>query len=179
MLRTELPAASVILDEAIQLADQDSVDREFALDDTRTLLVDGGRPGSSIIMDHAVALASEARHIWYVSQFSPAPALARTMKRCPGMIEAKFNNPKNSEHLPGKVAALVDRLITAVPNAYDGDPRIHAKVLVVEKSDGMLEAISGSHNFSAWGVRFGTKEMALQTRNQSDCEQLREYAISV
>jgi len=143
------------------------------------ILVDGGRRGRSIIVDQSANLAAGAQRAWYVSQYSPGRKLeSELIKLLRDNLKAWFNTPASSKSLD-KVSAAIDMKVTRLPNRYKGNQRIHAKFLVVQKPDGRYAAITGSNNFSDWGVRFGTKEAALYTRNQDICRQLIKFAESL
>ncbi len=180
MLRTEVPVARQALVRAAELSlpGVEEHDATVSIDPERTLLIDAGTQGSSVILEHAIDLARRAMGgVWYMSQYSPAPRLARALRSRvpPDRIHASFNRPRNASNLHHRLESLVDNRISAIANNYSGMPRVHGKALVVRTSDGTFEAITGSHNFCQWGVTLGTKEVALHTTNQDDCAQLVEF----
>lgn len=143
------------------------------------ILVDGGRQGHSLIFDEATKLVEKAEQAWYVSQFSPGYRLEKELKRLPRESCKIWFNSVASSDVRDKWSALIDSKVSKLDNHYKGTRRIHAKFLVVQKSDGSYSAITGSHNFSDWGVRFGTKEAALYTIDQVLCRQLISFAESL
>lgn len=183
MLRTKALAVGEALLRVAELSppDVERHDAVLPIDSERTLLFDSGMRRSSVILEHTVQLAAQAEQVWYLSQFSPAPQIVKAMQARipPSHITAKFNQPQNSGRPREWMAAYIDKIATTLHNSYTGKNRIHGKAFVARKPDGTLEAITGSHNFSGWGVEFGTKELALQTTSQADCEQLVNYIENI
>lgn len=167
------------LNELTKRQPSDSGDWQMIVDESSKILVDGGRREKSLILDEATEISKGAKQAWYVSQFSPGRQLERQLLRLPhDNLKAWFNTVASSE-MRDKPAALIDKFLSKLSNQYKGVRRIHAKFIVVQKADGSYAAITGSHNFSDWGVRFGTKEAALYTTDQLLCKQLIAFAESL
>ena len=144
-----------------------------------SVLVDGGRRNHSLILESAAKLAATAKYAWYVSQYSPGRQLEAELTELPSdRSKAWFNVPMSSKG-SDKLSAAIDMRLTKLANRYRGGKRIHAKYLVIQRPDSTYAAITGSNNFSDWGVRFGTKEAALYTTNQDICQWLIEFAESL
>lgn len=154
----------------------DGVDKAIHVSHEYTVLADSGAKGESIILDQSVELAKTAKSAWFVSQLSPGRSLEKALLEIPSKSrQILYNSPASSMGREVPVA-YVDNRLSKLTNHYKGNRRLHAKFLVAEKPDGSFEAITGSHNLSDWGVRFGTKELALRTTNQFICMKLVEYA---
>lgn len=166
------------LHELIERQPIDSTDWREQLGSDQ-ILVDGGTRGSSLIFDEAAKLAMSAKRAWYVSQFSPGYKLEKALRCLPRESYKAWFNSVVSSDIRDKWSALIDSKVSRLDNRYKGTRRIHAKFLVVQKVDGSCSAITGSHNFSDWGVRFGTKEAALYTTDQALCYLLIKFAESL
>ena len=142
-------------------------DREYALDENTSLLLDAGRPRQSLIFENALRLIDEAKE-WIVltCQYFPNSTtgkhLAAAYKR--GVrVSIYYNHP--SIHRPGfntLIHAVVLRERTRHPSALFHEqlhkkvPYVHAKLLANEKS-----CMIGSHNYVVTGVNLGTAELTL------------------
>ena len=155
-------------------------DYRIVIDDANALLVDGGAKNHSLIFDSAVAMVHDVEKAWYVSQFLPGKALERKLlEEVPPENLTVLANTASSSQGRAKLIARIDTLFSRVNNRYTGRRRVHAKFIVVQKKDGSYEAITGSNNFSDWGIRFGTKEAALHTTDQATCEALIRFTQSL
>lgn len=150
-------------------------DYAVALSASDTLLADGGKRGQSIILEQACAIVRGAKRVWYVSQFAPSGRLAGLLRRSRAEVVA-FNTARTATSLLDTVGYRVLNYRFQAYNQYQGDRKIHAKYIVAEQADGRLISLTGSHNFNATGVQFGTQETAILTYNQSLGRQLISYA---
>ena len=116
-----------------------------------------------------------AKRVWYVSQFAPSGQLARLIHQSKTEIVA-FNTARTATSLLDAVGYRALNYRFQAYNQYQGDRKIHAKYIVAEQADGRLVSLTGSHNFNATGVRFGTQETAILTYDQSLGQQLIHYA---
>ena len=129
----------------------------------------------SIILEQACAIVRGAKRVWYVSQFAPSGQLARLIRQSKTEIVA-FNTARTATSLLDTVGYRVLNYCFQAYNQYQGDRKIHAKYIVAEQADGQLISLTGSHNFNATGVQFGTQETAILTYDQSLGRQLISYA---
>lgn len=150
-------------------------DYAVALSASDTLLADGGKRGQSIILEQACAIVRGAKRVWYVSQFAPSGRLAGLLRRSRAEVVA-FNTARTATSLLDTVGYRVLNYRFQAYNQYQGDRKIHAKYIVAEQANGRLISLTGSHNFNATGVRFGTQETAILTYDQSLGRQLISYA---
>ncbi|HEY4160507.1 MAG TPA: phospholipase D-like domain-containing protein [Candidatus Saccharimonadales bacterium] len=146
-------------------------DVQRQIDGDTTLLIDAGVPRQSRILDAALQLIDEAQErIFMTCQYFPGGRtgqhLAAAMRR--GVDVTLYYSPPSVHGLqtPGHYlyelherghnpAGLFKHRLPA------GYPKLHAKVLVTEKG-----AMLGSHNYVVQGVRLGTAEIALCSRNK-------------
>ena len=139
------------------------------------LLIDSGEKNESMIYERAVELAKQAESILFVSQYCPTGKLAKILQRKKATIY--YNQPKNA-HRWTKLMLRFSRLTTGLKSRYKKSTYLHAKFIVFTMNDGSKVALSGSHNFSYTGVRFGTREVELETSDKKVIEQLEEFYIA-
>ncbi len=139
-----------------------------------TILFDGGLFGSSIIYKRAVALATQANKITLVSQYCPSGKLSRTLHKKGKKVKLYFNHPKNATFLNGLLIQW-NILTTGNKTLYKKRNYLHAKFMIFEMPDGSKTAITGSYNFSFSSVFFGTREVALETKDPTIIAELEEF----
>lgn len=147
-------------------------DSSYIIDTQNTVLLDGGKPHQSIIYDTAIEYAKKAEEIIYVSQMAPSGRLAEALSAKP--VTYYLNTPYSMSPLGG-VAEFINQKRYRFPNAYAGKLYIHAKYMLFTMPRGEKIALSGSHNFSERGVNYGTKEIALLTKDESLWDSLYSY----
>ena len=140
-----------------------------------TLLIDSGEKNESMIYERAVELAEQADSILFVSQYCPTGRLAKILRHKKATIY--YNQPKNA-HRWTKLMLRFSRLTTGLKSRYKKPTYLHAKFIIYTMNDGSKVALTGSHNFSYTGVRFGTREVELETTDKKVISQLEEFYIS-
>jgi cardiolipin synthase len=140
--------------------------------DGNSVMFDGGIIAHSAIYRRAVELAKEAEHILFVSQYCPTGKLARVFKQRD--VKLYFNRPENANPLNGTLIRL-SMATSGFKTLYQKSTYIHAKFIVFTMKDGSKVAITGSHNFAYTGVLFGTREIALETKDPSIISQLESF----
>ena len=149
-------------------------DLTVAVSPSATLLVDAGAPGRSLIMDQSLKLIDEAaEQIFIATQLFPGGVVARHLfaaHRRGVRITIVFNHPslfKWPDRLAQQVYQLAHRQYPAsfFSRVHRGPSYLHVKILASEQA-----AIIGSHNFSTFGVSFGTAETALLVRDPAFAE---------
>lgn len=146
--------------------------RKYSLDDKTTVFLDGGLPGSSIIYSRACKLALPASSSIIVSQYCPSGKLARIINKKPYTLF--FNSVKNANSL-NRFMIATGKLTTNLLNSYTKKNYLHAKLAIFTMHDGSKVALSGSHNLSYSGVLFGTREIAIETTDESIIAQLESF----
>ncbi len=136
------------------------------------VLVDAGRPRDSIIYRRACALARNAERIVLVSQYCPDGTLGRLIQRKPHKLY--FNPPDNATGF-NKALIRVGMFMSGNRTRYRRPQYLHAKCMIFDMGGGKKVAITGSHNFSTGGVRLGTREIALVTRDPDTIAQLERF----
>ena len=139
-----------------------------------TVLFDGGLVGESIIYRRATALAQLAQRITLVSQYSPTGKLARALRDKNKQVELYFNPPQNATLL-NRALIQFGMWTSHVSTLYQKRQYLHAKFIIFEMLDGSKVAITGSHNFNHTGVVFGTREIALETKDPAIITQLEQF----
>jgi len=177
MLRAENSAlADWLWDTSMERISNRKTDTHHVLNDTDEIIIDGGEKGSSSIYVAACQLAKAADSLIYLSKLSPSGELAALLRK---KKTTYITNTVRSAWSFDKLVIVLNTMTNgAYDNKYDGEDCIHAKCLIGKHPDGTLEAITGSHNFSELGVKFGTQEMALHTRDQALCRKLAAYATT-
>lgn len=146
----------------------------YELDNYRVLL-DGGIIGQSIIYRRIIELSEQATKIVFVSQYCPTGKLARILKTKDSTLY--FNQPKQA-HGMNRIAITVAKWMTGLKSSYRRPTYLHAKCMIFELEDGSKVAVSGSHNFAHAGVLLGTREVALETTDQSIIDELEHFIAS-
>lgn len=136
------------------------------------LLIDSGGRGESMIYERAVELAEQSQSILFISQYCPTGRLAKVLRRKKATIY--YNQPKNT-HRWTNLMLRFSRLTTGLKSKYKKPTYLHGKFIIFTMHDGSKVALTGSHNFSYSGVRFGTREVELETRDKKIISQLEKY----
>lgn len=159
-----------------------NTDRRLDLANDKSLLIDSGKSGQSIILKNAYQLIDEAeKHIFLTCQYFPGGETGQRLKAAfeRGVQVDIFFSHQSVHGLEAPahhLYALLER--RRVPSSFfvnrlaKGLPKLHAKVLCTEKG-----ALLGSHNFMAQGVRFGTAEIALRHDSPDFSEKLRTFML--
>lgn len=137
-----------------------------------TVYIDSGQPGNSAIYERACELASKAQKITLVSQYCPSGPLAALLRQKNARVY--FNQPINTSFYT-RLFIYATMRRAHLRSLYKKQQYIHAKFIIFEMPSGQTIALTGSHNFSYGGVKFGTKEIALETTNRQVCRQLEEF----
>lgn len=145
----------------------------FELDGNNRALFDGGIIGQSIIYRRICALTEKAEHVLFVSQYCPTSKLSRLLKKTPHTLY--FNQPEQASFL-NKILIRTSMFFTRFTSSYQRKNYLHAKFMVFTMKDGSKIAITGSHNFAYTGVLFGTREIALETKDPAVISQLEAFA---
>jgi len=140
--------------------------------DGQTILFDGGIVTQSIIYRRVCELAEQAQDITLVSQYCPTGKLARILKKRPHQLF--FNHPENATGM-NKALIRLSMFTTGFRSAYLRDTYLHAKLVIFTMKNGSKVAITGSHNFAYAGVMFGTREVALETKDPAIITQLETF----
>jgi cardiolipin synthase A/B len=136
------------------------------------VLVDAGKRNDSIIYERACSLAERAKHITLISQYCPDGRLGRLIKKTPH--EMYFNPPSNASGF-NKALIWTGMRLSGLRSLYSRKQYLHAKCMVFDLGEGRKVALTGSHNFVWGGVRFGTREIALQTRDPAVIAQIERF----
>lgn len=156
------------------LGDADIV---YPVDALTDLIIDVGVPGQSIIYERALNAIDNAENwLTLTCQFFPSGKTARALaKTIPRGVDSYvfFNNAAQSRLGGGIMNALRTLSTTVTPKELfrgeldDDMSFLHAKILATEK-----EAVLGSHNLINAGVRLGTAEIALCSKNPRTIQQI-------
>jgi cardiolipin synthase len=140
--------------------------------DNFSVLFDGGIIGHSIIYKRACELAKAADSVVFVSQYCPTGKLARILKTKPTQLY--FNRPEQASVL-NKALLWFSQTVSGLRTSYKKDTYLHAKYIIFTLPDGSKTALSGSHNFAYSVVLFGTREVALETKDPAIISQLESF----
>lgn len=140
--------------------------------DNAIVLFDGGVMGHSIIYKRACALAEAATEIVFVSQYCPTGKLARILKKKPYHL---FFNRIEQATILNKILLWINTHISGLTTEYLREQYLHAKYIIFTMPNGEKVAITGSHNFAYTGVLFGTREVALETKDPAIIQQLEAF----
>lgn len=184
MLKTDNPsivlALSTLFDESLN--DVLQVDRNIPCDQNNILLVDGGEPGESIIIQNAYDIMNnEADSIVLISPYPPAGKLLSQLNNAVKRgVKVKFITSSKGSlvSFAPKVSQLVHQIGTRKPlfSILHVDGIVHAKALL---ACGNREAMIGSHNFDEIFVKLGTEEVSLRTCEPAIISELDGYISSL
>lgn len=149
----------------------------YIINDKSEFFIDSGKTGYSTIYNHACKLAKKARAITYVSQYYPTGRLGHYLKDT--KTTYYINRPGNAKGLANKLMLIFDMLRCRIKNNYHKRRYLHAKFIIFTMQDGSEVAITGSHNFSYAGVRYGTIEVAMKTSDPNIISQLRSFVYKI
>jgi len=135
------------------------------------IYVDSGVRHESLIYDRVCSLAKEAEHILIVTQYCPSGTLARLLT---GKSDVYYNQP-NVVAYPANMLISYTQQRTGLRSLYGRAEYLHAKLMIFTMPDGKKVAMTGSHNFAHSGVRFGTREVALETANGDIIAQIEAF----
>lgn len=153
---------------AVAAKDQD-LSRE--VDKRTTLMIDVGRPDQSLIYEKAWSIMNDAqKSLFMACQYFPNGSTARLLRQAKrGGVDVSivFNHP--SKH--GLTHSLIQYPVTWFerlrnpPAFFSGQlpktqPKLHAKLIASEQA-----VMIGSHNYVPAGVKWGTAEIALLSRD--------------
>lgn len=145
-----------------------------SINETDTLYIDSASPRSSSIYQRACELAELSKSVLFVSQFYPTGPLGAILKK--KKTTYYMNRTSLMTNFLSKGMQRFDAFRSGIVNSYTRENYLHAKCIIFTMQDGTKIALSGSHNFSYAGVKFGTVECNLETSNQKTIEQI-EYFI--
>ena len=149
-------------------------DKEAVIDHTTSALIDGGVHGRSIIYERALELANKSKEIYLVSRMCPSGSLGSAISDLNG--SCYFNRPSHMT-FPTNYSIIIDQLRTGVKNQYLVNKNVHAKFILFKHLDGTKSFISGSNNFNWRGVKFGTKEIAVYSKDEQLWQELYDYML--
>lgn len=125
------------------------------------VVYDSGKSHNSPILNRALQYAGASNSIIYVSKMAPDGQILKQIKRTEGNV--LYNSVYSSRtSTMTKLAALLAGRGVPPKNEYSAHQGyLHMKCLLMKASNGSTTVVTGSHNFSSLGVRFGTEELAL------------------
>ncbi len=148
-------------------------DKIVNINKENSLLIDSGKKGQSIIYNEAINAINNAKEdISYISQFLPdfkiLFALQKAVKRGLAVEIIVHSNSIAEKKIRHKIEQILFNLSNInLSNLYEQSEKyIHAKMIILDKNAPNSSLIIGSHNFSTFGVLFGTSEIALNTKDK-------------
>lgn len=143
------------------------------IDEKSFLYIDSAEPYGSAVYRRACDISKDAVSALYVSQFYPTGELGANLEK----ISTTYytNRPEQMANRLTKFFMLFDKFRSKIENQYTRKSYLHAKFIIFTMEDGSKIVITGSHNFSFAGVRFGTIEVALETRDESVISQIESF----
>ena len=90
-------------------------------------------------------------------------------------LVALYFNRREQASLLNRILLWFSTTVSGLRTEYEKKPYLHAKFIIFTMPDGKKVAISGSHNFAYTGVLFGTREIALETKDPAIIEQLESF----
>lgn len=179
MVKIEDPEMVEALVQQFGRVNKDRLKEDSVIFDNGTskILVDCGKPNSSLVLDTATDLAKSAKiKAACVSQFMPDPTIFKALHQA-------FENGGVGEFLTtskqGGITSLMSfaNLAASLYSYYNKvfiytfPESLHAKLLLVDGKTAMF----GSHNFVDRGVKLGTEEIAMVSSDPTLVANLMEY----
>ncbi len=153
-------------------------DMSIACTDETTLLIDGGRINHSIILRHAVELVQRAtKDIKIISPIIPDAALLRALNSAiENGISVQVIIPETKKltgvfEILNKFNTFVMKIKRRTIPLTVKNHMIHAKLLIIDEE----EVLFGSHNLTSRGVRMGTEEIAVRSKNHILVQGIRKF----
>lgn len=179
MLHAKDPALAAYLRQEhtrIIHAPQEYIGSSYEIDSASICYIDSAEPYDSVIYREACLLAQNAISATYVSQYYPTGKLGSYLKK----INTTYymNRPRHMRRL-AKLMLTFDSIRCNIPNNYHKKKYLHAKFIIFTMPNGEKVAMTGSHNFSYAGVRFGTIEVAMNTTNPRVISQLENFVNTI
>lgn len=177
MLRlTDKKLADFLENEHFKIARADRLGQLFRSHDffisTGTVIIDGGVVFDSKIYHRACQLARRAESIVFVSQYCPTGKLGKILSQ---KISQLYFNPWQLADGGNRLLIRRSMAKTGYQTKYVRSVYNHSKFIIFTMVDGSKIAITGSHNFVYGGVVLGTREIALETSDQSIIDQLETF----
>ena len=137
-----------------------------------TVHFDGGIIAHSIIYKRACELARQSKSVIFVSQYCPSGRLARILKKVNHTLY--FNQPEQATFI-NTVLIRTNMILSGFRSRYSRSTYLHGKCMIFTLHDGSKVALTGSHNFAYALVLFGTREVALETKDPATIAQLESF----
>lgn len=173
--------ADLMSEEHARLIKADSAGRSYRNhvfgQDDNLVLIDGGRSGRSLIYRHALLHAEEAESVIYVSQYSPSGKLGAILRST--NTKTYFNRWQSADNVIDRLNLWLGAKLHSFQSSYKSPEYLHAKYLIFTLPGGKMVAITGSHNFIPSNGLFGTREVALETRDPKIIRQLLAFTDSL
>ena len=175
MLMSEDPSIADCLEQLTERIGKNRpplLDGEVPMGKSTHILFDGGRPKHSLIYERACELTARAKQVHLFSQMTPSGQLATLLNETNSTIY--FNRPEQMDAV-ASLGQAFDQQRYRINNQYKGQEYIHAKFMLFDLPGGKKALLSGSHNFSYRGVRYGTQEVALHSTNPKLWDSLYQF----
>lgn len=156
------------------------------IDKESHVLVDVGKPGSSLIYDTACEWleADDVAHVYYVNQLFPTGAIAKKLGQLQQSIGENnveivtshynhFGQPARASQQWRQRRASFDFYTS------EGAALVHTKTLIVTKTNGEQIAMVTSNNLDERGVKYGTTETAIVTKNIETIANIKNYCDDI
>ena len=148
-------------------------DKKIKINDRNILLVDSGKARQSIIYESSIECINNAKEsIRYISQFFPdfkiLDALENAVNRGVNVEIITHSNEIAEKKYRHKIEKILFNISNSnISNVYENSDRyIHAKMMIIDKDTSSPSVILGSHNFSTFGVLFGTAEISIYSKEK-------------
>lgn len=169
---------SLVRSEAAQNEPVADEMKAFGSDDT--VFVDGGKRNRSTIQEVAKVIAQDAAPgtMRYVSQFRPSDPIEGALYDKEPVISV-FNRSQNIQGVM-RFQQRLEEVHPPLPRIFYPERYVHAKLItamLLPNHDrefipqGGPVILTGSHNYHEWGVRAGTKEIALLSSQEALVEE--------
>lgn len=159
-----------------------NIDTRYDFLDGDYVLIDSGKASESIIYDEVLEYTKKSQKVYIASQYPPLGRLAKVLS------EINSDNVENVCKYNSKLELFCFEFLRIF---YYRSPKIkskcsknhllksHAKLMVFELENEKEIAVIGSHNYSELGVDFGTKEIALFSKNPELISEIKKIILEI
>ena len=149
-------------------------DKKIKINNDNILLIDSGKVRQSIIYESSIECINNAKEsIRYISQFFPdfriLYALEKAIRKGIDVEIITHSNDIAEKKYRHKVEKILFNISNShISNIYENSEKyIHAKMMLIDKDTSSPSVILGSHNFSTFGVLFGTAEISIYSKEKN------------
>lgn len=160
-------------------------DYKVPIDEETDILVDVGNYNESLIYDTVCNMLAEddVREVLYVNQMFPAGKILRLLDELQIKLGAGNVTVVTSHYAqfnqPAKALLWLRQKNAKLTFHTPKDKPIHTKTIIITKNSGEKVAIVTSNNLDERGIKYGTAEVAVVTKNSASIQNIENYCQGI